>query len=155
MTVQDALPSLTEVATWADVVRPYIGDQQLQTIGEGCRGPDKAFFRQTFRDLAETIAGMPAIYAQTGKGDQAVAFLHYFTADRDFYITEIDRDNEDGPQAFGWVSGPEPEWGYGSIAEWIASGAELDCHFIPEPIAGIMGSHQNDSESAHPQGGGS
>ena len=70
-------------------------------------------------------------------------------------MTEIDRDNEDGPQAFGWVSGPEPEWGYGSIAEWIASGAELDCHFISEPIAGIIGSHQNDSESARPQGGAS
>lgn len=155
MTTQDGLPSLTGDAGWARDLRSYMGDQQLQIMGECCHGQDKWFYRHALRDLAETIAGMPAIYAQTRKGDQATAFLHYFTADRDFYVTEIDRDNEDGPQAFGWVSGPEPEWGYGSIAEWIASGAELDCHFIPEPIAGIIGSHQNDSESARPQGGAS
>lgn len=152
MTTPDGLPSLTEVAGPARDLRSYMGDQQIQIMGECCHGQDKWFYRHALRDLAETIATMPAIYAQTGKGNQATAFPHYFTADRDFYVTEIDRDNEDGPQAFGWVSGPEPEWGYGSIAEWIASGAVLDCHFIPEPISGIIGSRQNDSESARPQG---
>lgn len=42
----------------------------------------------------------PALYAQDGKGYDAVVYAHYFIGDSDWLITELDREND---TAFGWA----------------------------------------------------
>ena len=81
---------------------------------------------------------MPKILEQDGKGDNAIAYLHYFTANTDFYITEKDIEDEI-TQAFRLVSfvSDYPEIGYISIEEVIKAGAEIDLHFEPKTLGEI------------------
>lgn len=83
----------------------------------------------------------PKTYEQDGKGDQAIAYLHYFTSNGDFYITE--KDIDDGvTQAFGLASIGDsyPELGYISITELVKNGAEIDLHFEPKTLGEIKAS---------------
>lgn len=69
----------------------------------------KLLTKQNLRDL-------PAIYAQDGKGDAAIAHVKFFLPGSGWtwYVTEYDPDED---QAFGLVIGHVPELGYISIAE--------------------------------------
>ncbi len=81
---------------------------------------------------------MPKILGQDGKGDNAIAYLYYFTINTDFYITE--KYIEDGiTQAFRQVSfvSDYPEIGYISIEEAIKAGAEIDLHFESKTLGEI------------------
>ena len=79
--------------------------------------------------VAITIAAMPVSYEQDGKGEEATAFLHYFNAGSDWYISEKDADGG-VDQAFGLAilngDTDNAELGYISIRELVASGVELD-----------------------------
>ena len=95
---------------------------------------------QKLIDLAQQIDTMPKTYEQDGKGDQAIAHLHYFTGASDWYITEKDMDGGI-QQAYGYaiLNGDNEcaEVGYISIEELTRHGAELDLHFAPRSLAEI------------------
>ncbi|WP_281400841.1 DUF2958 domain-containing protein [sulfur-oxidizing endosymbiont of Gigantopelta aegis] len=83
--------------------------------------------------MATLIKTMPKTGEQENKGDEAIAYLHYFVGAFDWYISEKDMLDEQ-IQAFGLGSMGYPEYGYISIAELIENNVELDLHFKPEPL---------------------
>jgi len=121
-------------------LRPYIKPTQLEVLGDSCRGEEKQFFFDLVCEYADRIRAMPRIYAQSKLGDQAIAYLHYFTGgSHSAYITEIDPAAEDR-LAFGSSDlGYGGDLGYVSIAELLASGAELDLYWKPKTLAAIQG----------------
>jgi len=58
---------------------------------------------------------IPALYAQDGKGDNAIVHLKLFTPDGGWtgYFTEFDGENI----LFGWSGFQEKELGYSSLSE--------------------------------------
>jgi hypothetical protein len=132
--------TLRDVSQAVAIIRPYLSAAQLSVMGEACRGEEGDWFRQRLIDLQREIERMPATYAQDGKGDNAIAALHYFNAGSDWYILEKDVDGGI-QQAFGYaiLNGDfeNAELGYISIAELVAHGVELDLHFKPRTLAAI------------------
>lgn len=128
------------------VLRNFVSPHQLLAIGDLCRGEERHFFLDKIIEMTDLIQKMPKTYEQDGKGDEAVAFLHYFAPGYDCWITEKDMGEGDSlpehgeqHQAFGlaWVHGGHPELGYISISELIQNGVELDLHFEPKKISEI------------------
>lgn len=140
------------------LLRHFISARQLQAIVSNCRGEEKDFFFDKLAEIHRLISDMPATYEQDGKGDQAIAYLHYFTGGCDWYITEKDKgcakdgewsvDLGDGRtrpvekgeqwQAFGLANlGYGGELGYISIQELIENNVELDLYFKPIPLATV------------------
>lgn len=118
--------------------------QQMSTITDLCFGEEGQFFLDKMKEYGERIESMPKTYEQDGKGDEAIAYLHYFIGGCDWYITEKDKGSPDDEkpgqqsQAFGMVRlhpGNEWELGYISIEEVTSYGAELDLHFTPCTLA--------------------
>ena len=132
--------TIRDVTQAVAIVRPYLSVAQLSVMGEACRGEEGDWFRQRLIDLQREIERMPATYEQDGKGDSAIAALHYFNAGSDWYILEKDVDGGI-QQAFGYaiLNGDfeNAELGYISIAELVAHGVELDLHFKPRTLAAI------------------
>jgi hypothetical protein len=121
-------------------IRQFLSAGQMRVLAEGAnRGEEKQYFRDKIAELSKRIADMPKTYEQDGKGDQAIAYLHYFRGSGDWYITE--KDMEDGvTQAFGLADlGQGGELGYISITELVKAGVELDLHFEPKTLAAIKG----------------
>lgn len=121
-------------------LKGFIGTSQLSAIGTACYGEEKQFFFDKLVEMADVVTSMPATYGQDGMGDNAIAYLHYFNCDMDWYITErdIDQDGQGQLQAFGLADlGYGPELGYISIAEILRYGAEIDLYFKPVTI-GIL-----------------
>lgn len=114
---------------------------QYGAINTLLRSEEKAFFIESVDRVYSTIEVMPKTYEQEGKGDQAIAYLHYYTSNGDFYITE--KDIDDGvTQAFGLASIGDsyPEFGYISISDLVKNGAEIDLHFEPKTLSKIKAS---------------
>ena len=132
--------TIRDVTQAVAIVRPYLSVAQLSVMGEACRGEEGDWFRQRLIDLQREIERMPATYEQDGKGDSAIAALHYFNAGSDWYILEKDVDGGI-QQAFGYaiLNGDfeNAELGYISIDELVAHGVELDLHFKPRTLAAI------------------
>lgn len=116
-------------------LRNFISSTQLAALRSMVRSEEGEFFGAKLIELSERVKGMPKVYEQDGKGDAAVAHLHYFNGNCDWYITERDFSDEQ-LQAFGLASlhGEYPEIGYISIAELIRHGVEIDLHFKPTPL---------------------
>lgn len=131
--------SLVEATAGLGTLNPFINRNQLRAIWDLCReGEEKAFFKAKVMDLARLIKSMPKTYDQDGKGwGETVAYLHYFTADFDWYITEKDMTGAGTNQAFGLAVVFERELGYISIREIIANGAELDLYFTPATLSSL------------------
>ena len=132
--------TIQEVTQAVAIIRPYLSAAQLAVMGAACRGEEGDWFRQRVILLQREIECMPATYEQDGKGDNAIAALHYFNAGSDWYILE--KDVEGGiQQAFGYaiLNGDfeNAELGYISIAKLVALGVELDLHFRPRTLAAI------------------
>lgn len=122
----------------------FIGESQYRTMLAASRGEEGEFFKSKFHAIALRVLNMPRTYEQGGLGDKAVAHLHYFTAGADWYITELDRDDDGAGQiqAFGSANlGYGAELGYISIHELLQAGAELDLHFEPTPLNQIEKAH--------------
>jgi len=123
-------------------LRGFIGSSQLRVVSEGSRGEEKQFFFDKMCELAAIVKGMPTTGAQDGKGRDAIAYLHYFKGNLDFYITEKDIGSPDDKpedfqcQAFGLADlfGDGGELGYISIPELLENGMELDFHFMPKTL---------------------
>lgn len=130
-----------KAAIAAPTVRPFVPRNQLAFMADACRGPEKEFFMQKFVDLAELINTMPKTYEQDGKGDDAIAYLHYFCGGNHWFITEKDCENGGVDQAFGYAILNEDdecaELGYISIKELTDCIVELDLHFTPKSLATI------------------
>jgi hypothetical protein len=120
------------------ILRGYIGHEQLQAIGEACRGEERQAMFDKLIEYEARVLDMPKTYEQENKGDDAIAYLHYFKGGMDWYITE--KDMEPGQlQAFGLadLGMGSPEIGYISIAELVEHDVELDLHFVPQTIGKI------------------
>ena len=119
-------------------LRAFMGPAQRQALYCLMRGEEGEWFRETVANLIKLIESMPHEYQQDGKGDQAIAYLHYFTGSMDWYITERDSSDEQ-LQAFGLADfGDGGEFGYISISELLQShDVEIDLHWTPKPLAQV------------------
>ena len=140
MTTITRVPTIPECTRAAKTLRRFMSPSQLQCVAYACRGEERDWFKAKMVEMAELCATMPKTYEQDGKGDQAVAHLHYFTGGCDWYITERDAGDPDDDddrqhQAYGVADiGHGPEIGYVSIDEITRAGAELDLHFAPKTL---------------------
>jgi len=125
-------------------LRPFIGPAQTAVLEEMLKGEEGLYFQDLLSDLATDIQAMPQTGETDGQGDLAVAHLHYFMGQFDFWITE--RDIGDGTadlrqhQAFGFVNLGDPdnaELGYISLPELFASNVELDLYWSPKTLGEI------------------
>jgi len=117
--------------------RAFIGASQMAAISVCIRGEEGQFFKDKLCELSALISSMPKTYEQDGKGEDAIAYLHYFKGAADWYITEKDMEAEQH-QAFGLADlGYGGELGYISLVEILGAGAELDLYFKPRTLAEI------------------
>ena len=79
------------------------------------------------------LASLPPLYAQDGKGKNAIAYVHFFTTGGyDFWATEF--DPEQGI-FFGKARLFETELGYADVQEFISTGiVERDLYWTPKPL---------------------
>lgn len=112
----------------------FLSVPQMSALLDGTRGEEKSYFVDLVEQTYELIKSMPKTYETDGQGQEAVAYLHYFTGSCDWYITEKDMEDEQ-LQAFGSANlGYGAELGYISIDEITRHGAELDLHFSPTKL---------------------
>lgn len=133
LTQKNALEQITKLHSTG-----FVSSFQYRAIKTLLKSNEKAFFIEAVDRIYSTIEVMPKTYEQDGKEDQATAYLHYFTSNGDFYITE--KDIDDGvTQVFGLSSIGDfyPELGYISITELVKNGAEIDLHFEPKTLSEI------------------
>ena len=123
--------TILEAEFAAKQLKEIMNPMQLEIIRSMCHGEEGQFFRGMMVEMANLFQGMPKTYEQDGKGDDAIASLHYFRGGSDFYITE--KDMGDGQhQAFGLANlGYGAELGYISIVELLENNFELDLYFTP------------------------
>jgi hypothetical protein len=139
--VTDKQPPATqaEAAQALKYLKGFIGQHQLNAIATAMRGEEKQFFFDKVVELEKHIKAMPKTYDQDGLGDKAVAYLHYFKGNGDWYITERDMEDEQ-LQAYGLANlGYGGEMGYISIVELIKNNVELDLYWTPKTIRVIKG----------------
>jgi len=120
-------------------LKDFVSVPQLKALEAGLRGEEAGAFEEIIERLTSTIATMPVVYEQDGKGDEAVAYLHYFSPSWDWWITEKDSvKGEPQHRAFGLVKGYELELGYVPISELIEHGGiELDFYWTPKTLGEI------------------
>lgn len=126
------------ISTYVPILREFIGTQQLKTMLALVRGEEGQFFVDKLDELRKLVETMPKTYEQDGMGDEAIAYMHYFTAGANFYITERDMEVRQ-IQAYGLsdLYGDGGEMGYISIEELKKVGAELDLHWTPKTLREI------------------
>jgi hypothetical protein len=134
-TLQQGLSALAEISVFVPRV-------QRKVIQSGMRGEEGQFFIDKMMELRARIMGMPKSYDTDGQGGRAIAYLHYFAAAGDWWITERDTVFDEQDQAFGLADLGQgyPEKGYISITELVNSGrVELDLHFTPKSLNEVQG----------------
>ena len=124
---------------------PFLCNAQFEVMSSSSE------FDALIEAAATTIAAMPVSYEQDGKGEEATAFLHYFNAGSDWYISEKDADGG-VDQAFGLAilngDTDNAELGYISIRELVANGVELDLHFSPATLSELKAAKAAAAEQA-------
>ncbi len=130
--------NLNQVRPELTILNQFVPGRQISTISKNVNGEESNFFIDKIKELSNTFQTMPKTYEQDGKGDQAVAYLHYFSSGCDWWITERDQEDKQH-QAFGLVDlGHGPELGYISLIELGTIGAiELDLYWTPKTIESI------------------
>lgn len=121
-----------------ELIARFVSPAQLDAITDAMQGEEQAYFFQKVVDLAELITNMPTTYQTDGEGDEAIAFLHYFYGQFDWFITEKDMLHEQ-LQAFGLAKMWEQELGYININELRENNVELDLHWSPKALKDIAG----------------
>jgi len=61
-----------------NALRNFLSFGQLTAMRLGLNGEESAYFRDKLTEIDARIRDMPRIYAQDGKGDAAIVYLHYF-----------------------------------------------------------------------------
>jgi hypothetical protein len=112
---------------------------QEHVVMMGLRGEEKEYFHAKVTELKTTWRTMPRLREQDGKGDAAIAYLHYFYGGSDWWITERGESLDDNAFGFVCLNGEIEfaELGYISLADIATHGAELDFHFAPTTIRAI------------------
>ena len=94
--------------------------------------------------LTKTISKkIPSLYAQDGKGDEAIAYLKLFLpwSSWTWYVTEMDPETK---ECFGLVHGIENELGYFNLNELETLQGpgglkvERDRAFEPTPLSNLL-----------------
>ena len=93
----------------------------------------------------ENRKALPELYAQDGKGEEAIAHVKFFTPTSNWtwYATEFDGEDT----FFGLVVGHDTELGYFSLSELesvvgpLGLGVERDRHFTPKTLRECKGLH--------------
>jgi len=133
---------MVEVGKWEAIeyLREFIPKNELELVIDYTKGKEDGFFVEKLLELYILILTMPKTYEQDGKGDEAIAYLHYFKGGSDWFITEkdINTDKEGQVQAFGYtiLNGDKEmaEMGYISIKELIENNVELDLYWTPKTL---------------------
>ncbi len=138
-------------AAGARALRHFVTPTELEVLGNCCRGEEAEFYMGKLAELGALVDNMPTTYETDGQGDNAVVWLHYFSRDCDWYITERDQEEEQ-LQAFGLTCMWEEELGYISIAELIECGAELDLYWTPKTVGEVKAERlmSNTNYTGHP-----
>lgn len=128
-------------------LRNFMSGAQISAVIHGITGEEKQYFIDKAIELTTQIKAMPHTYQQSKLGNKAIAHLHYFRGNMDWWITEKDMGckddapNEKGKQhqAFGVadIGHGMSGLGYTSIQELIENGVELDFHWTPKTIEEI------------------
>ena len=113
------------------ILKTLIGPAQRAALWAALEGEERDHFADIVTKLVATWQAMPATYATESQGRAAVAHLHYFLGDADWWMVEKDSDPDNGGQiqAFGYIS----------IPELLEAGAELDYYYTPKTVAEILG----------------
>lgn len=149
---QKQLPTpMAQVIAAARTIKNFINPAELEVIGNAVRGEEGEFYKAKLVELAELVSSMPCTYETDSQGDQAVAYLHYFSRDCDWYVTERDQEEEQH-QAFGLAVVWEEELGYVSIQELIECGVELDLYWTPKTLGQVKAERkmQDVNYTGHP-----
>ena len=77
----------------------------------------------------ELRKALPELYSQDGKGEDAVAFVHYFSPQSGWHWYGTEFDGED--EFFGLVRGFETELGYFSLRELSEASVQIGSVKIP------------------------
>jgi hypothetical protein len=131
--------TFNDVMQKISVLKSFMNFHQLEVFATLYHSIERQFFIDKLNELVNTVNTMPKTYEQDGKGDEAVAYLHYFKNGSDWYITEKDMYGDDQQhQAFGFaiLNGDieMAEKGYISIVELLENQVELDLYFTPTSI---------------------
>lgn len=131
-----------------DELRPWLSRQQYRAMADNIRnGEESTAYVDRAKALASIIDSMASTYEQDGKDmDETTAYLHYFSGNGDWYITEKDKMGDGTEQAFGWADPGlgHGELGYIGIGELTGSGVELDMHFEPKALTKALGDQKDD-----------
>jgi hypothetical protein len=132
------MKTMNELITDIQFLRRFMPTAELDTIIDNIRSEEGEYFHDLIVEWAAKIRTMPKTYEQDGKGEEAVAHLHYFSGSGDWYITEKDQEAAQH-QAFGLADFYHDggELGYISIVELIRAGIELDVHWTPKTLREI------------------
>lgn len=119
-------------------LQPFLPVAEFGSLQYSLNGEEGAAINDLLAEQVRRIDGMPMSYQTDGKGDDAIAHLHYFLGGSDWFITEKDRDGDGRAQAFGFaiLNGDLDcaEYGYIDIGELVENGAELDLYWQPKPM---------------------
>jgi ppGpp synthetase/RelA/SpoT-type nucleotidyltranferase len=93
------------------------------------RGDSDDIFEH-YENLIEGYREIPTLYFQDEKGKNAIVYLHYFSGGSDWYITELDKENNEG---FGYVilngDTQNSEFGYINMNELANSNINIDLYW--------------------------
>jgi hypothetical protein len=131
-----------------ETVRPFINGEQYAVLERAASGEEGEYFRAVVNGLAKTIESIPKTYEQDGVGDDSIVHLHYFRGESDWYITENDiKDGSTTGFGFAVLNGDfvSAEFGYISVSELTALGAELDLHFVKTSLKNVK--HESGAKS--------
>ena len=122
-----------------EFLKKFISPVQIKIITDILNSDEREYAKEKIDYFFDLIQKMPKTYETDGQEDKAVAYLHYFMNNSDFYIIEKDKEEEQ-LQAFGLVSlnGDYPELGYISIQELLEVGFELDLEWSPKTLKEIF-----------------
>jgi hypothetical protein len=113
----------------------FIGSNQRRVLASNLRGEESDAFCDMIEELADRIRKMPKIYAQEKKGNNAIAYLHYFArGSMNWWITER------GPDEFFGLAdlyGDGGELGYISPSELTSNNVEIDLYWTPKPLSQV------------------
>ena len=112
------------------ILKNFISNNQYQVLTELSNNSDDADqLKNKLTEIQKIINMMTQTYEQDEFGYNAIAYLHYFKGNADFYITEKDIEDQQ-LQAYGLANiGYGGELGYISIDELIKGDVELDLYF--------------------------
>ena len=151
--INSELSKADKISTLEDkllAIKPFVGESQYSVLTHNYKSKSYEFV-DVVNELYSTITTMAKTYEQDGKGKDAIAYLHYFHGNSDWYILEKDIINEQ-VQAFGFVvlnsDYDMAELGYISIPELTALNVELDLYWDKTTLGEIKSKHSREYEAS-------